>query len=160
MSLAEPDSGTRWQGGTYREGDFEVSTDRARLDRAVILNTLSDTYWAGDVAPEQILESVANALPFGLYHVPSGRQVGFARLVTDMKRFAWISDVFVIDAFQGQGCGKMLMRAILGYPSLETVYNWTLGTRDAHDFYAQFGFKRAEGDDAVMQLKRPKRPAV
>ncbi|WP_422363094.1 GNAT family N-acetyltransferase [Pyruvatibacter mobilis] len=151
---------TRWTGSTFREGDFEVCTDRNRLDRAVIMNTLSETYWAGDMAPEQLMESVANGLPFGLYHLPTSRQIGFTRLVTDMTRFAWVSDVFVIDSFKGQGCGKMLMRAILSYPPLEKVYNWTLATKDAHGFYEQFGFRLAEGKDAMMQLKRPKRPSL
>ncbi|CDO61092.1 Histone acetyltransferase HPA2 and related acetyltransferases [Candidatus Phaeomarinobacter ectocarpi] len=149
-----------WKGGVYRQGDFEVSTDRNRLDRAVIINTLSETYWAGDVSPERIMESVANGFPFGLYHVPSNRQIGFARLVTDMTRFAWVSDVFVIDAFKGQGCGKLLMQAILDYPPFENVYNWTLATKDAHGFYEQFGFQLAEGKDATMQLKRPKKPVA
>jgi GNAT superfamily N-acetyltransferase len=156
-------SGTKqgqWSGSAFREGDFEVSTDRNRLDRAVILNTLSETYWAGDMSPEQLMESVANGLPFGLYHLPTGRQVGFTRLVTDMSRFAWVSDVFVIDSFKGQGYGKLLMRAILSYPPLEKVYNWTLATKDAHGFYEQFGFKLTDSKNAVMQLNRPKRPSL
>ena len=151
--MSGPARGT-WQGGLFTAGDFEVSTARDRLDRGVILNTLSETYWAGDVAPERILESVANALPFGLYHRPDGRQIGFARVVTDMTRFAWLSDVFVVDGFRGRGCGALLMSAILGYPPLATVYNWTLATRDAHGFYERFGFRLADGKDATMQLKR------
>lgn len=151
-----------WQGGLFTAGAFEVSTDRNRLDRTLILNTLSDTYWAGDLSPDRLMESVANGLPFGLYQKPASgsvaRQIGFARLVTDMTRFAWVSDVFVIDSHKGQGCGTLLMRAMLSYPPLEHVYNWTLATRDAHGFYEQFGFRLADGKDATMQLKRPKKP--
>lgn len=157
MSTADTDG---WTGGLFKAGDFEVSTDRDRLDRGVILNTLSETYWAGDLSPERLMESIANGLPFGLYHVPSNRQVGFARLVTDMTRFAWVSDVFVVEAFKGQGCGKLVMRALLSYPPLENVYNWTLATKDAHSFYEQFGFKLTEGKDATMQLMRPERMPV
>lgn len=147
-----------WVGGLFQRGDYEVSTERNRLDRTLILNTLSETYWAGDLSPDRLMESIANGLPFGLYHVPSGRQIGFARLVTDMTRFAWVSDVFVVDGHQGQGCGKLLMRAILDYPPLAHVYNWTLATKDAHGFYEQFGFRLADGKDATMQMKRPKVP--
>lgn len=153
-----------WRAGLYVAGDVEVSTDRARLDRAVILNTLSETYWAGDLGPDQVLESVANALPFGLYTRPGGRQIGFARVVTDMTRFAWLSDVFVIDAFRGRGYGSVLLRAVLSYPPLAPVYTWTLGTRDAQAFYEQFGFRSLPGNgdepggDTTMQLKRPRRP--
>lgn len=154
-----------WRAGLYVAGDVEVSTDRARLDRAVILNTLSETYWAGDLGPDQVLESVANALPFGLYTRPGGRQIGFARVVTDMTRFAWLSDVFVIDAFRGRGYGSILLRAVLDYPPLAPVYTWTLGTRDAQAFYERFGFRSLPGNgdddpggDTTMQLKRPRRP--
>jgi len=153
-----------WAAGVYRHGDFEVSTEHARLDHAVIQAALADTYWARDVDPKQVMESIANALPFGLYHMAAGAEcgqlVGFARLVTDKTRFAWISDVFVRDGYKGQGCGTLLMRALLSYPPLENVYNWTLATKDAHGFYEQFGFRRATGTDATMQLRRPKNPAA
>lgn len=38
--------------------------------------------------------SIARSLCFGLY-VPDGRQVGFARTVTDRAAIAYLADVFV-----------------------------------------------------------------
>ena len=53
-------------------------------------------------------KSIANSLCFGVYE--DERQVGFARMVTDYANFAWLCDVFVDEAYRGQGLGKWLMQ--------------------------------------------------
>lgn len=152
--MSAPEDAPVWEGGLCRAAGLEASTDRNRLDRAVILNTLADSYWAGDLAPEQILESIANSIAFGLYDTETGRQAGFARVVSDMARFAWVSDVFVVAARRGQGAGSFLMRAVLAYPPLAPVGTWTLATRDAQEFYARFGFRPRDARDVTLQLRR------
>ena len=82
--------------------------------------------------------SVEHSLPFGLYR--GGRQIGFARVVTDRATFAWLADVFVLDEFRGEGLGKWLVETILSHPELRGLRRWTLGTRDAHELYRRFGF--------------------
>jgi GNAT superfamily N-acetyltransferase len=123
----------------WRRGEYEISTDRARLDLRFVHEYLStQSYWARGRDAETVRRSVEHSLPFGLYH--GERQIGFARVVTDRATFAWLADVFVLDEFRGEGLGKWLVETILTHPELQGLRRWTLGTRDAHELYRRFGF--------------------
>lgn len=119
--------------------DFEISTDPERLDRDWLLKALHETYWARANSPEVLWKSIENARVYGVYG-QDGAQVGFARAVTDMTRFAWVSDVIIDPSARGHGLGKWLMETMTGDPALETVHLWTLATDDAHGLYEQYGF--------------------
>lgn len=132
----EPGSigGMEWQ----RDG-YEISTDANRVDREVVLGFLGTSYWASSL-PRRIVEaSIDNALTFGLYS-PRGDQVGFARVVTDHARFAWLSDLFVLREHRGRGLGAWLVETVLSHPDLSNA-RVMLGTADAHELYKRFGFE-------------------
>jgi len=76
-------------------GDFIVSTDQQMLDVDFICSALSQTYWAQARPHELIRKSIPKSLCFGVYEKNTGKQVGFARVVTDEATFAWICDVVV-----------------------------------------------------------------
>ena len=85
-----------------RQGDFLVSTDPAQLDVPLIHEFLSNrSYWAAGIPLEVVRKSIENALCFGLYH--KGRQIGFARMVTDRATFAYLGDVFVVESCAVRG---------------------------------------------------------
>lgn len=142
---------------TWKRDGFEISTDLARVDKDWLLGTLAKTYWASGNTPETLWTSQENSRVYGLYGADGG-QVGFARVVTDMARFAWLSDVLVDPKFQGQGLGKWLMEVVTGDPALAKINRWMLGTNDAHGLYEQYGFERIVGleADKVMVLRREK----
>lgn len=120
--------------------DYEISTDPARLDVALIHRWLSEqSYWAAGIPRDIIERGIANSINFGLYHAKEG-QVGFARVVSDRATFAYLADVFILDAHRGRGLSKRLMEAVLAHPELQGLRRWTLATRDAHGLYEQFGF--------------------
>ncbi len=83
--------------------------------------------------------SIKGSIPFGVY-ASDGRQVGFARAVTDRTTFAWICDVFVMPEERGHGLGVWLMQTIVEHPELRGLRRWLLGTRDAHELYRKVGF--------------------
>ena len=86
-----------------RDG-FVISTDRSRLDIDAIQRFLSeDSYWARERTLEQTKTAIENSICFGLYQ--SGRQIGFARVVSDRATFAYLGDVFIIDEYRGRGLG-------------------------------------------------------
>jgi GNAT superfamily N-acetyltransferase len=64
--------------------------------------------------------------------------------------FAYIADVFVVPEFRGQGIGKALVRAMLDHPDVAGLRVVLLRTRDAHGFYAQFGFGPLSDPDEMM----------
>ena len=71
-----------------------VDTDPSRLDMDVIHGFLGQSYWARGIPRALMERAVRNSLCFGLYE--GGRQVGFARVVTDQATFAYLADVFVV----------------------------------------------------------------
>lgn len=124
---------------SWRRDDSEVSTDPARLDLDVIHNFLTNCYWARGIPLETVKRSIQHSLCFGVYK--SGQQVGFARVITDYATFAYLADVFVVEAHRGQGLSKWLMECIVSHPELQGLRRWALVTRDAEQLYKKFGFE-------------------
>ena len=131
--------------------DLEISSDPARIDIDLVHGFLSTSYWAHGRTRAIVERSIANSLPFGAY--TSGRQVAFARLITDRAVFAYLADVFVVPEFRGRGISKALIRAILSHPDVIGVRTMLLRTVDAHGLYAQFGFEEVANAHELMALR-------
>ncbi len=136
-----------------RNGEFVLSTDRERLDLDVIHGFLTESYWAKGIPRETVARSIENSLCFGVY--ADGKQVGFARVISDFATYAYIGDVFVLEPFRGHGLAKWMMECIVKHPSLQGLRRWTLLTRDAHGLYAQVGFAPLKKPDRYMELHDP-----
>lgn len=133
---------------------YLLSDDPARLDVGVIHGYLARSYWAAGIPREIVERSVRNSLCVGLY-TAAGEQVGLVRVVTDFATFAWLADVFVLEAHRGRGLSKAMMRAVMAHPDLQTVRRLTLATRDAHGLYAQFGFTPLATPETQMEKRQP-----
>jgi GNAT superfamily N-acetyltransferase len=128
---------------------YEISSDPARLDIDLIHRFLSEeSYWAKGRDRAIVERSIANSIPFGLYL--DGRQVGFARVVTDRATFAWLADVFVLPEHRGRGIGKRLVETVLTHPELQGMKRWLLGTADAHELYRRFGLEEIPANSPLM----------
>jgi GNAT superfamily N-acetyltransferase len=75
----------------------------------------------------------------GVYERESGRQVGYARAMSDGVSEAYLADVIVDPEHRGRGIGKLLIRTMIE-EGPGAVFRWTLFTDDAHGLYEQFGF--------------------
>jgi len=135
-----------------RDG-YTISDDPARLDVDVIHDFLVDAYWCRGIPRHVVERSIAGSLNFGIFG-PDGRQVGFARCVTDRATFCWIGDVFVLPEARGQKLAVWLMETIAAHPDLQGLRRWLLGTRDAHTLYRKTGF-RDLGDPEGRYMVRP-----
>ena len=132
----------------------DISTDRARLDAAMIHRFLIEqSYWARGRSREVVQRTIDNSLCFGAY--VGERQVGFARAVTDRAVFAYIADVFVLPDFRGHGIGHALARAIVAHPDLQGLAVMLLRTRDAHGLYSDVGFEALAHPEEMMGRYRP-----
>lgn len=141
------------------EEEYEISTDKKRLDLSMVHNFLAnESYWAAGIPLEVMKKSIDNSLCFGAYH--QGRQVGFARVVTDYATTAYVGDVFIIESYRGRGLGKRLIKTIVDHPELEGLRLWFLGTRDAHDLYRKYGFKKVAETPAMERLMAILNPDV
>lgn len=133
---------------------FQISTDRSTLDVPLIYRFLSEqSSWAVGIPREVVERAIENSLCFGGY--VDGRQVAFARVVTDYATFGNLVDVFVIPEYRGLGYGKQLMEAVLAHPSLKGLRRFMLATSDAHALYAQFGFKPPLRPESLMERYFP-----
>ncbi len=121
----------------YRE-EFVISTDSQRLNLKLIHDFLTHSYWASGRELAVVKKSIDNSLPFGVYW--RTQQIGFARVITDYGTIAYLSDVFIVESFRGQGLGKWLVETVVSHPSLQGLRKWSLATADAHALYGQFGF--------------------
>jgi GNAT superfamily N-acetyltransferase len=130
---------------------YEISTDRGRLDLDLIHGFLKDAYWSPGVKREVVERSIENSLCFGLYE-SGGRQVGFARVVTDRATFGYLADVFVLPGHRDRGLGKWLVETVLSHPDLEGLRRIILGTADAHGLYVRYGFRPV---DPKRMMERP-----
>lgn len=137
----------------WSQGDYLVSTDPARLDITVIHGFLTTSYWAKGVPVEIVKKSIEHSLNFGLYK--GSEQIGFARVITDYATFAYIADVFVLEAYRGRGLSKWLMEMVAAHPELQGLRRWVLLTRDAHGLYEKTGFTRPRNPERVMEKNNP-----
>ena len=102
---------------TWQRGDYEISTDPARIDLAVTHRFLSEeAYWSPGVPREIVERAIGNSIVFGIYK--GSAQAGLARVVSDRATFAWICDVFVLPEHRGAGLGKWLMECVTAHPEI------------------------------------------
>lgn len=133
----------------WHRSEFCISTDRNRLDFPAIYAALKATYWARKVTPETLQRSIEHSLCFGIYHPDT--QVGFARVVTDYATFAYVCDLVIWEAWQGQGLGTWLMQCMVQHPDLQGLWRWFLRTRDAHQLYQKVGFQLVPDPERTME---------
>jgi len=140
---------------TDAANDYELSTDPARLDITAMHAYLTRSYWSPGIPFDTVERAARHSLCFGLYEKATGRQVGLTRVVTDHATFAYLCDVYVLEAHRGRGLGKLMMRTVMAHPALTGARRTMLGTRDAHGLYSQFGFGAPPNDGVLMQILRP-----
>jgi GNAT superfamily N-acetyltransferase len=133
-----------------RRGELLVSTDRARLDVDLIHHVLATTYWASGIPRDVVVRAIAGSIAFGLYE--RDRQVGFARVISDMATYAYLADVFVVEECRGRGLGDWLVESIRLHPQLQGLRRFALVTRDAGPLYARHGFVEPSEPSGYMEI--------
>jgi GNAT superfamily N-acetyltransferase len=133
-------------------GEYTVSTDKTRIDVPAVHAFLTSTYWSPGIPEETVRRAIAGAICFGIYH--GAEQVGFARVITDRATYAYLSDVYVLEAHRGRGLATWMMEVIMAHPALQGLRRFALSTRDAHALYAQFGFGPVGNPDRQMEILR------
>ena len=133
-------------------GEFVLSTDRRRLDVAAALALLRTAFWAGAMRRDVLERSIANSVCFAVYR--RDELVGFARVVSDLATYAYVTDVVVADAYRGRGLGSWLAEAILAHPELQGLRRVALLTRGAAGLYQRYGFTSDTRDQTYLE-RRP-----
>ena len=119
---------------------FVVDTDPSRLDLAVVHEWLStDTYWAPGRSFDAVARAADASVNFGVYD-SDGKQVGYARVVTDGVTLGWLCDVCIARDVRGRGLGTALSRVIVDAIRPLGLTRLMLSTADAREVYAKVGF--------------------
>ena len=123
-----------------------------------VTGLLSNAYWSVGIGRGEVEKCAANsAFVIGAF-IAEGKQVGYARVVSDKTKFAYLADVIVDEAYRKRGIASGMVRAILAAPELKDVFQWLLVTRDAHELYRKLGFSVVGRPLDWMEIRNP-RPA-
>ncbi|CAE6800689.1 GNAT family N-acetyltransferase [Paraburkholderia domus] len=134
--------------------DLTISSNKTDLDIEMVYAFLSqEAAWAQDMPRETFDRAIEGSLCFGAYI--EGKQIAFARLITDHATFAYLCDVFVLPAYRGKGYASALMKHVFASPSLTGLRRIVLVTTDAHHVYKPHGFKELVAPERYMEVHNP-----
>ena len=113
---------------------------------------LHASHWGAAVTRPVLARAVANSVCVGVYR--GEEQIAFARAVTDLATYAYLTDVVVAEEYRNRGLGAWLLDCILAHPQLQGLRRMALLTRDAIGFYTRAGFSSELGDRNYLE-RRP-----
>ena len=134
---------------------YRISIDHEDVQFDVVYKLLSESYWSTNIRPEVLREAIANSVVAGAFDEETGKQVAFARVVTDYATFGWLCDVIVHPDHQARGLAKRMLAALHKHPRLQTLRRWMLATKSAHTLYEPMGYKFVE-EHRWMERLMPK----
>jgi N-acetylglutamate synthase-like GNAT family acetyltransferase len=130
------------------QDDLHYSTEQSDMDLDLIFDFIKNSYWGKLRTYEEQKIALENTLNFGLFQ--DGKQIAYARVMTDRVFFAYLLDVFVVQEQQGKGYAKILIDNILNDTRLKDIDRWMLATKDAHSLYEKFGFELVKSPEKLM----------
>jgi GNAT superfamily N-acetyltransferase len=136
-----------------RRGGLLLSTDRSRIDIDAVLDMLHRSHWGGAVTRDILVRAIPNSVCVGVYE--GTRQLAFARAITDLATYAYLSDVIVLEEARGRGLGSWMIEAILDHPDLQRLRRIALLTRDARELYERYGFVEGVTTASIYMERRP-----
>lgn len=128
--------------------NIEITTDPKRLDQSWIITQIQASYWGAKYTPQQIVQAAHNSVCFGAY--ADGKQVGYARVVSDHNIFSSLTDMIVQEDVRGKGVGTSLLKAVCRHPAVanticvlrarQGAWLWYFRHGDFHVFDKAHGF--------------------
>lgn len=137
----------------WSRGQYEISTERARLDLPTVLALLRATHWGSALTEAQLERAVAHSICFGVYHGVA--LVGFGRVITDLTTYGYLTDVVIAPDHQRRGLATWLTACMIEHPQLQGFRRLALVTRDAEALYARAGFALGAGPLVYMERRSP-----
>jgi GNAT superfamily N-acetyltransferase len=137
-----------------RHRGYLISDNAALINGDAVHAYISRSYWAQGVPREIVARSIAHSLNFGIYSAGE-EQVGLVRVISDYATFAYLCDVYVLEAHRGQGLAKAALRLLQTHPKLQGIRRMQLVTQDAQGLYAQFGFAAVKDPERHMERRIP-----
>ncbi|HNW86760.1 MAG TPA: GNAT family N-acetyltransferase [Candidatus Limiplasma sp.] len=121
-----------------RFGDYTLTHSRLRFRQREVQALLALTYWAKERPPHTVRRSMRGAALYGVLS-PSGKLVGFMRIVSDRSTVYYLADVVVADTERGKGLGLAMVRFALSDTKVCQGKGLLL-TQTAAGLYEKVGF--------------------
>lgn len=139
------------QATTTEYNGYTITTDKSQMIPADIHKWLSEeAYWCKEIPFDTVKACIDNSYCIGA--LIDGRQVGFARLVTDYATFAYLADVYVTEEHRGAGISRIMMEILFGLDWVKGLRRVMLSTIHAHELYRKFGFNECRYPDRLMEI--------
>ena len=136
--------------------EYVIKDGVMNMDFSRVTAMLATSYWSPGIRQEEVIRGARqSAMVIGAF-LPEGTQIGYARVISDKTRFAYILDVFVEEKYRRNGIGQALITYILNHTELKDVYQWMLGTKDAHGVYKKLGFDSLKEPSRWMEIRHPR----
>ena len=90
-------------------GSYLISDDSARLDAVAIHAYLIRSYWAENIPLEVVQRALQASLCIGAY-ATDDTQVGLVRIISDQATYAYLCDVYVLEAHHAKAWPKRCSR--------------------------------------------------
>lgn len=132
---------------------YELVTDQGMIDAVAAHAYLTGSYWSQGIPHGTVARALANSLCVAVQF--EGQQVAMARVITDRATFAYLADVYVLEAHRGKGLSKAMVAALHDHSDLQGLRRWMLMTRDAHGLYEQFGWTALASPQLAMERHNP-----
>lgn len=132
---------------------YLVTTDKALMVVADIHKWLSEeAYWCKGIPHDTVAKAVEQSHCIGV--LQDGKQIAFARLVTDYVTFGYLADVYVQEAYRGVGLSKKMMEVLLGQEWVKGLRRIMLSTISAHELYRKYDFTECRYPERLMEILR------
>ena len=134
--------------------DIIIKDGIENMDFGQVTKMLSNSFWSPEIKLDEVNKGAINsALVVGAFSKGEG-QIGYARVISDKTRFAYITDVYIEENFRKKGIGQKIINYILAHEELTDVYQWLLITKDAHGVYNKVGFNPVTRPLDWMEIRK------
>lgn len=135
---------------------FTIIQKELGVYREDILRLWSKEWWTKDRSAEDLIIALTNStFVFGLLNVQTNKLIGFARVLSDQFKYAYVYDFIIDPSFRGQKLSKYLLNRILEHPTISKMLCVELVCRsEMIPYYEQFGFSTDYSPSVAMRKLR------
>ena len=132
---------------------YELVSDQSRIDPVAAHAYLMRSYWAAGIPLHTVKRAIAGSLCVAIFN--GGEQIAFARIISDFATFAYLADVYVLEAHRGKGLSHAMLEHLETHPDLQGLRRWMLTTQDAQSLYASHGWFQYPHPERMMTRDNP-----
>jgi len=133
--------------------DIKIREGADNMDFEKVAEMLGKTLWSPGIKTAEVKTGAEHsALVIGAFC--GDIQVGYARVVSDIIKFAYIADVYVDENYRHNGIATQMLRYILSHESMKRIYRWYLRSA-ANELYEKVGFVMDTDPSKWMEIRKP-----